>query len=303
MKDENIHKTLAHPIRRHVIECLFERNDAAFSELLKYVGDRNHGKLGFHIRALRALGLVEHQSSMKKYHLTERGQLAAELIWDTRFLIARQGSDLEHEPTRYVRRLGFGDHAVLFYDTEDINRKIIFPFLLAGLLKDAAVVYFVSEDKLDSESREIQRYGINVDKFRKEAFTIMSADEWYLRKGKAQAETIISNWQTLVKEKQKAGFTGLYAAGDSEPFFENAKSSELLRYEAAIGRQFKPNLCGLCAYDTHRLDKEQFIQLNKSHGHSIFKDIAAKTTLTRALFHVLSRSEAKILFGRLGVYK
>jgi len=59
-----------------------------------------------------------------------------------------------------------------------------------------------------------------------------------------------------------------------EVFLNYAKSKELLRYEAALGRQLPPNLCGLCLYDTRRLDEEQLIQLNNSHGHSIFKDIA-----------------------------
>ncbi|MFQ5999354.1 MAG: MEDS domain-containing protein [Candidatus Bathyarchaeia archaeon] len=272
--DDEIHRALAHPIRRHILECLQE-NDLSFRELMRRVAIVNHGKLGFHIRALK--GLVEHDPSTKKYRLTDRGQLAGELIWDIRFMITRGGRDLAIEPTRYVRRLRFGDHAILFYDTEDVKREISFSFLKAGLLKGEAVVYVVSEHKLDSERREIQRYGISADHFRKEAFTIMSADEWYLKKGKAQAKTIIANWQKLLKEKQKAGFTGLRGAIESEVFFNYTKVKELLRYEAALGRQLALNLCGLCLYDTHRLDEEQFIQLNKSHGHAIFKGIALKT--------------------------
>jgi len=215
---------------------------------------------------------------MKKYRLTDRGQLAGELIWDARFIIARSGQDLALKPTRYTRHLRLGDHAILFYDTEDDMHEISFPFLEAGLLKGEAVVYLVPEHKMDSESREIQRYGINLDHFHKEALTIMSANEWYLKRGKAQAETIIANWLSLLKEKRKGGFTGLRAATEMKVFFDYAKSEELLRYEAALGRQLAPNLCGLCLYDTHRLDEERFIQLNKSHGHSIFKGIALKTT-------------------------
>jgi len=274
--DDEIHRALAHPIRRRIIECLQERNVLSFRELLKYVGIGNHGKLGFHLKALT--GLVERKPSMKKYRLTDRGQLAGELIWDIRFITDRGGRDLAHEPTRYVRHLRFGDHAVLYYDTEDIKREITFPFLEAGLPKGEAVVYLVSEHKLDSESREIQRYGISVDYFRTEAFTIMSADEWYLKKGKAQAKTIIDNLQKLREEKQKAGFTGLRGAGEMEVFFENAKIKELLRYEAALGRQLASNVCGLCLYDVNRLEEKQVIQLNKYHGHAIFKDIALVTT-------------------------
>ncbi len=278
--DDEIHRALAHPIRRRIIERLQEKGDLSFHELLKYVGTSNHGKLAFHLKALREL--VEREPAIKKYRLTDRGQLAGELMWDTRFIIARGGRDLAHEPTRYVRHLRFGDHAILYYDTEDVKRAITYSFLEAGLPRGEAVVYLVSEHKLDSEGQAIQRYGISANYFRTGALTIMSAEEWYLKKGKAKAETIIANWQTLAKEKQKAtraraAFTGLRGAADMDVFFDNEKVNELLRYEKAFGRQLLHNLCALCLYGTHRLEDEQVIQLRKCHGHEIFGDIALKT--------------------------
>jgi len=274
--DNELHRSLAHSIRRHIIEILQEKKELSFNELLKCVAISNHGRLGFHVRALK--GLVESDPSTKKYHLTEKGQLAAELIWDNRILISRRGLNLEHEPRTYARRLRLEDHAILFCDRGDFKREISFPFLLVGLLKGEATVYIVSKHKLNSESLEIQRHGMDVNQFRKEAFTIISAEEWYLEKGKAQAETIIDSWLKLAKEKQKAGFAGLRAAAEMNVFFESAKEKELLRYEAALGRQLPPNLCALCIYNTHRLDEEKLIQLIKSHGHSIFKGIGTKTT-------------------------
>ena len=214
---------------------------------------------------------------MKKYRLTDRGKLAGELIWDIYFTIARGGRDLAHEPTRYVRHLRFRDHAILHYNTEDVKREITFPFLEAGLPKGEAVVYVLSEHRLDSESREIQRYGISGDYLRNGAFTLMSAQEWYLEKGKAKAMTIIANWQTLLKEKQKAGFTGVRGAGEMDAFFHDSKVEELLKYEAMLGRQLAFDLCALCLYNTDWLDEKQIIQLNKCHGHQIFKDTALKT--------------------------
>jgi len=132
---------------------------------------------------------------------------------------------------------------------------------------------------VDSETQAIQRYGISADYFGTEAFTIMSADEWYLKRGRAQPPTIIANWLTLLNEKQKAGFTGLRVAGEMEVFFDNAKVTELLRYEAMLGRQFAFDLCAMCLYDVNRLEEKQVIQLNKCHGHEIFKDIALKTAM------------------------
>ena len=274
--DDDLHRALSHPIRRQIIECLQKQKALSFYELLQCAPTSNHGKLGFHLRALEEL--IEHDPSTSKYRLTDRGKLAAEVICTVRLTMAKDELTLAHEPTRYVRRLELGDHAVLFYDTEEIKRKIFFPFLEAGILKGEAVVYLTSEHKLDSEKQEIQRYGINLGNINKETLTIMSAEEWYMKKGKAQATTIISNWLTLLKEKQKAGYTGLRGATEMKVFLNYAKAKELLKYEAALGTHLRYALCGLCTYNIRKLDEQQFIQLNHNHGHSIFKGIAFKTT-------------------------
>ena len=269
--NNELQRALANPIRRHIIQCLRDRN-LSFMELLKCADVSNHGKIGFHLRTLG--GLVELEPSTKKYRLTDRGKLASQLIRNIRFTTCKgkQAAKI----IRYARSLKLKDHAVLFHYTEGFKHKILFPFLEAGLSKDEAVVYLVTEHKLDSENREIQRYGIDFD--RKGAFTVMSADEWYLKKGKAQPETVIANWQTLLKEKQKAGFTGIRAAGEMEVFFNYAKTKELLRYEKSLGKQLTLNICALCLYDTNRLYENQFIQIVKCHGHIISKDIVGKTT-------------------------
>jgi DNA-binding transcriptional ArsR family regulator len=272
--DDEILRALAHPVRRRIIETLREKNILSFNELLEFLSIVNHGKLGFHLRALR--GLVEREPSTNKYRLTDRGQLAGELIWDIRFIITRGTRDLAQEPTRYVRRLAFGDHAFLLCDTEYVKHEICFSFLEAGLPKGEAAVYLVPENKLDSENRVIQRYGISTDYFQNKAFTIMSSEEWYVKKGKAQAETIIANLLALVKEKQKAGFKGVRIAGEMGVFFDRAKAKELLRYEAKLGRKLPLNICALCLYDTEKLDEKQLTQLTKCHGHLISKDIAWK---------------------------
>lgn len=267
-----------HSIRRKIIECLHEICEASFSELLKNTGiEKDHGTLGYHLRRLVSNNLVEYKTSTKKFVLTERGYIIGELIWDAQFLTARR-LDLANEPSRYIRHLRFGEHSILFHDTEDIKRGITYPFLLAGLLKGEAVVYVVSEHKLDSENINVRGYGIRVEDFGKEAFTTLSAEEWYMKKGKAQAGTIIANWQNLIKQKQKDGFKGLYLAGEMNVFFDYANSNELLRYEEMLNSQFPSNMCALCLYDTNKLDYEKFIQLNKSHEHLIFKGIALKTT-------------------------
>ena len=261
---------MSHRIKRRIIECLRDA-DLSFTELFNAVGDDNHGRFGYHLRELK--GFVELEPSTKKYCLTDIGRLLDACIRDFRF-ITSVGKRL----TNYVQHLKLGDHAVGFYNTEDFKHKMVFPFIEAGLQKNKAVVYLVSEHKLSSEDQAIMRYGINVDQFRAGALTIMSAREWYLRKGKAHAKTIIANWLALLKEKKKAGFTGLYAIGEMGVFFDYAKSKEALGYEAELGRQFTHDLCGFCLYDRNKLDVEQSIELCSFHGHLISKGVIGKMT-------------------------
>jgi hypothetical protein len=268
--DYDIQRAMLHPVNRKIIDCLRDEN-LGFTELLNKVGDDgNHGKFGYHLRTLTEF--VELEPTTKKYRLTDRGKLLAGVIRDFRFL-ASKGK----EASRYVERLTIGDHAVAFYENDNFKRQISFPFLNAGLSRGETAVYVVSEDKLDSEIREIQEYGIDLDSLPKEAFTIMSAYEWYLRKGRAKAKTIVTNWQTLVHEKKKAGFAGVHAAGETAVFISNGKTEELLRYEELLGRQLVFDLCGLCLYDKNILEERHIARVFNCHGHIISEDLLGKT--------------------------
>jgi DNA-binding transcriptional ArsR family regulator len=261
-------KAIAHPIKRRIIECLQDGN-LSFIELLNMVGESDHGNFGYHLRTLKEF--VELEPSKRKYRLTDRGRLLVGLIRDIRSITL-----IDSEYAKYVQNLRLGDHAVAFYTTDDFERKISFACLKAGLLQREAVVYLVSENKLDSEIREIQRYGIDLSSLQKEAFSIMSAYEWYVKKGKAQAETITTNWMTLLEEKKKAGFTGLRVVAEVEVFVDYAKTTELLRYEELVGRQINVDLCALCLYAEDRFDEKQFIQAGRLHGHLISNGIVGK---------------------------
>jgi len=261
---------MSHFVNRKIIGCLRDE-DLSFTELLrKFDGDSNHGKFGYHLRTLKEF--VELESTTEKYRLTDRGKLLAEVIRD--FGILTSGGK---EASGYAEHMKIGDHTVALYDNDDFKRKISFPFLKAGLSRGEAAVYVVSEDKLDSEIREIQKYGIDFDSLPKEAFTVMSAYEWYLRKGKAKAKTIVTNWQTLIHEKKKAGFAGVHAAGEVVVFINNGRSEELWRYDELLGRQLAFDLCALCLYDRNVLKEKYLSRVVNCHGHMISKDLIGKT--------------------------
>lgn len=259
-----------HPVNRKIIECLHDEN-LSFTDLLNRVGaDGNHGRFGYHLRTLSKF--VELEPTTKKYRLTDRGKLLAGVIQDFRFLTSKG-----KKASKYAERLTIGEHAVAFYGTEDFKHRVVFPFLAAGLSRGEAAAYIVSEDKLDSEIREIKKFGIDLDSLPKEAFTIMSAYEWYLRKGRAKAKTIATNWQTLIHEKKKAGFAGVHAAGETAVFISNGKSEELVRYEELLDRQLAFDLCVLCLYDKNILEERHIARVLNYHGHIISRDLIGKT--------------------------
>jgi hypothetical protein len=268
--DYQIQSAMSHPVNRKIIECLHDGN-LPFTELLNKVGDdANHGKFGYHLRTLSKF--VELEPTTKKYCLTDRGELLAEMILDFRYLTSRG-----KEASRYAEHLTIGDHAVALCEDEDFKREISFPFLKAGVSSGEAAVYIVSEDKMDSEIREIQKYGIDLDSLPKEAFTIMSASEWYLRKGRAYVKTILTNWQTFIQEKKKAGFTGVHIAGETTDIINAGLSEEFLKFDEFLGRQLVFDVCGLCLYDETVLEERYLARVFHCHGHVISKCLLGKT--------------------------
>ena len=160
---------MMHRERRRIVESLVNEN-LSFSELLKGAPDGNHGKFGFHLRALK--DFVEFDASTKKYRLTDRGELLASSISDLQFKFPERNHIVD-----YARQLKLGDHAVGIYDSEDFRDKMLIPFFEAGLSENRAVMYFTSENRIDSATNEIQKYGIDLDGLAEGSFTIMSAYE------------------------------------------------------------------------------------------------------------------------------
>ncbi|MFQ5999548.1 MAG: winged helix-turn-helix domain-containing protein [Candidatus Bathyarchaeia archaeon] len=73
---ESLHKILKHPIRRRIVLTL-EKKELTYVELMKLVEVENTGKLNYH---LKILGDLIEKGGNGKYRLTEKGQLASQLL-------------------------------------------------------------------------------------------------------------------------------------------------------------------------------------------------------------------------------
>lgn len=68
---------LKHPVRRKIILALFERENLSYVDLMNFVGVSNTGKFNYH---LKILGDLIEKDQNGRYILTEKGQMAAQLL-------------------------------------------------------------------------------------------------------------------------------------------------------------------------------------------------------------------------------
>ena len=73
----SLHKILSDTTRRSILELLAEKEALSYTEIMALLHVTNTGRLNYHLKALGALISKDDQG---KYHLTERGKLAANLL-------------------------------------------------------------------------------------------------------------------------------------------------------------------------------------------------------------------------------
>jgi DNA-binding transcriptional ArsR family regulator len=73
----SLNKILSDTTRRNILELLKEKDAISYTEIMSILRVTNTGRLNYHLKALNGLISKDDQG---KYHLTERGQLAVNLL-------------------------------------------------------------------------------------------------------------------------------------------------------------------------------------------------------------------------------
>ncbi len=74
---ESLNRILKHPIRRKIVLALLEKKELAYGDLMNLTEVENTGKLNYH---LKILGDLICKNDSGKYLLTEKGQLASQML-------------------------------------------------------------------------------------------------------------------------------------------------------------------------------------------------------------------------------
>jgi DNA-binding transcriptional ArsR family regulator len=73
----SLHKILSDPTRRNILELLTEKEELSYTEIMALLRITNTGRLNYHLKALSVLVSKDEEG---KYHLTEKGKLAANML-------------------------------------------------------------------------------------------------------------------------------------------------------------------------------------------------------------------------------
>jgi hypothetical protein len=177
------------------------------------------------------------------------------------------------EITRYTRNIKTRDHAIVFYDSEEAMKSILFPYLLEGLRQNKGVIYNCSDQDPEKVREEFYSYLGGRFDFDSENILIEDYDDWYVKDGEIATLRIINKWRETRESFAIRGL-GLRVAGETYSFFRRGLVRDLLRYEYALHRVLDIEMDALCAYHLPTIVdtgyEDVIMPLIRAHGKALF---------------------------------
>jgi hypothetical protein len=168
-----------------------------------------------------------------------------------------------------------GTHAVLFYDTPENKREVLFSHLKCGHEGNEGLAYVCSEESPQQIRGEMKKFGIDADNMRsRNRLVINNYDSVYIENGEVNIPKIAGKFKDLAESYAASGLNGLRAAAEMSCFFQNHKEKELMDYEYALHRKLSMPAEGICAYNIRELTERNqlglVMDLVRAHDPAIF---------------------------------
>jgi hypothetical protein len=178
------------------------------------------------------------------------------------------------EVDRFIQGVDTTDHVLLFYDTQESKRRILYRYLAEGLKQGKGIVFVHSEETPQDIHRGLAGHGIDVEPNLASGNILTPRyDEFYIVDGKAEPLRILNKWHEISNAFKSKGL-GLRAAGEISCFFREGKVRELLRYEYALHKVLSIPMDAICAYNLKTIVEtghtEIIMPLVRAHGKAMF---------------------------------
>ena len=167
-----------------------------------------------------------------------------------------------------------GTHVVLFYDTQESKRDLLFTHLKYGE-NYQGLAYVCSEESPEQIRRGMLNFGLETTTVRSmNKLTIANYDDVYIVNGRVDVPTIIRKFAGMAHSYRNRGYSGMRAAAEMSCFFKHEKVEELIAYERALHRRFAFKAEGICAYNISEICRLGYIDtlmpLVRAHDPVIF---------------------------------
>ena len=181
---------------------------------------------------------------------------------------------LGSEVSDFLSSFEQGTHVILFYDTLEAKRELLFNHLKYGASRQG-LAYVCSEESPEKIREEMIDFGIDANSVRgNRNLTIANYDEVYIINGEVEIPSIISRFSRMVDAYKSQGLDGLRAGAEMSCFFRNGKVNELIGYENALHRKMTFAAEGICAYNISEMSAlgflNVFMPLVRAHDPVIF---------------------------------
>ena len=182
---------------------------------------------------------------------------------------------LDNQITEFLADFKRGTHAVLFYDTAENKREVLFNHLKYGHDGNEGLTYVCSEESPQQIRNEMKQFGIDADNMRwRNRLTINNYDSVYIVNGKVNIPRIAMQFKELAENYAFSGLNGLRASAEMSCFFREDKISDLQAYEYALHRVLSMPAEGICAYNVRELTERNqlgiIMDLVRAHDPVIF---------------------------------
>lgn len=160
-----------------------------------------------------------------------------------------------------------GDHFCLFYRSVEEQRRVVVPFLAAGLRRGERCVFLGESRSVAWVSQGLAQSGIEVDVELERGALVLESGHGHLVDGRFDPDAMVTFLEQIVDETVASGFTGWRATGDSHwEMGEHPDYPALERYEGLLDRFFHNRpMVGMCQHDLRRMPAEVLPNLLASH--------------------------------------
>ena len=178
------------------------------------------------------------------------------------------------EVYQYLKDVKPRDHLIMFYDSSESKKEIIYEYLRDGFLQGRGLVYVYTESTPEEIANELESRGIDFEpNFSAGNILTPRYDEWYFEGGRSETIRVLKKIRETEAYFKEKGL-GTRGIGEMSCYFKEGEIKELLRYEYALHRILDMSVEAFCVYDIKTIVEtgytEIIMPLVRAHGKAIF---------------------------------